>query len=82
MVYTGIFGQGSGLCLQVTPGCAGDENSLFSCPPQNYFEDFYQEYYTCDYHLSDIGVRCMQGMVENKYVLIPMAILASGCMYL
>ena len=73
MVYSGIFGQGSGLALHISAGCVGNEPSLLQCPPQDYYYYYYgyylnnnnyagQYYYTCSDHANDIGVRCTPGM--------------------
>ena len=70
-----IFGQGSGLALQIPAGCAGNEASLLQCPPQDYkyyyygYHYYYTYYYytglyysTCSDHVYDIGDRCTPGM--------------------
>ena len=71
-VYSGVFGQGSGLALQIPAGCVGNEASLFQCPQKDFDYYYYgyhyyygysgQYYYTCSDHVNDIRVRCTPGM--------------------
>ena len=66
MVYSGIFGQGTGFSLQIQAQCVGNEVSFLQCPPRNnpysypYYYPYY--YYTCSNHMYDIGVKCESGM--------------------
>ena len=75
MVYSGVFGQGSGLAVHIPAGCVGNEASLLQCPPQDYLYYYYgyynyrsysgyytYMYYTCSDNVYDIGVRCTPGM--------------------
>ena len=67
MVYSGIFGQGTGISLQIQARCVGNEVSFLQCPPWNYYIYYY---HTCSNHMLDIGVKCESGMWRSG-VCIP-----------
>ena len=54
LVFSGVFGQGSGLSIQPDAPCMGNEASFLQCP---------WIYYDIGYdHTNDKGVRCAPGM--------------------
>lgn len=54
LVYSGIFGQGSGLSVSLNAECTGDETSILQCPSVYHYISYY--------HTGDIGVRCAPGL--------------------
>ena len=73
MVYSGIFGQGTGIIsLEIQAGCVGNEVTFLQCPPRNHpysyplYNNYYDYYYTCSTHMYDIGVRCESGMWRSS----------------
>ena len=58
LVFSGIFGYGSGAALVMSPGCVGNEGSIFKCPPTNYYG--YLTYYL-NTNINIIGLRCTKG---------------------
>ena len=66
LVFSGIFGYGSGAALKLSPGCVGNEGSIFKCPPTNHYGynaylTYYMYLYTNYFYNNIIGLRCRQG---------------------
>ena len=68
MVYSGIFGQGTGISLEITASCAGNEISFLQCSSQNYGYDGLHSY-ACYNYMNNVGVKCESGMRRHNSFL-------------
>lgn len=65
LVFSGMFGRGSGQTLWLNAECTGEESSVFDCLSEYY--DYYQIYEvgTSWNHFYDIGLICKQAPEEQ-----------------
>ena len=69
LVFSGIFGYGSGTAIVLSPGCVGNEGSIFQCPPTNNY-GYLTYYLMANYFYNDIGLRCKQDDLACVYMCL------------